>query len=187
MKLTLTLVGIHANKTIRLNKHQFVNGICTLDGAAQEVEMAAKILGRCYGAKTRDELDGLQRNSQAAPQQGNPNGLSGGLVRSPGKVLAERDLRRDGLDNDKPAAGQAGVGADGLGHEDPGIHPEKVRAIARVVSAFDPLNKDHWTEDGLPSVEIVSQVLEDHDITRRMIDVACPGLTLEKVAEASEL
>lgn len=187
MKLTLTLTGAYAGKTVRLNHHQFVDGVLILEGGAQAVETAARILDRCYGAKTRDQLDGFQHQPSPASQSGNPKGVSGGLNGSPGKVLAEGDLRRDGLDNDDSAAGSAGVLSSGSGPADTGLHPDKVRKIARAVALLDAENPDHWTQEGLPSVEVISQSLHDHDITRKMIEVAAPGLTRQKVAEALEL
>lgn len=187
MKITLVLTGFYAGKTVMLNRHQFVNGECTLEGQAAQLEFAVRYLERCYGAKQKDQIGGIQY--QHTPPEGprNPEGISGRVNGPAREVHAEGDLRSVGLGLSKPAEGDAGMGASGGGQPDTGLHPDKVRKIAKAVAGLDPKTDAHWTEDGVPAVEVISAAISDQNLTRKMIEVAAPGVTRETVADATDL
>lgn len=187
MKLTLVLTGHYAGKTVRLNNHQFVDGECTLEGTAQQIEGAARYLERCYCAKQKDQISGVQHHNAAAAGSGNPEGLSGGELRPTGQVPNPNSLFSDGHDPLLPSDGGAGMGASGSGQEDSGLHPDKVAKIAKAIAGLDPKVDDHWTDAGLPSVEVISAAIADQNLTRKMIEVVAPNITREKVAEAADL
>lgn len=48
-------------------------------------------------------------------------------------------------------------------------------AIQTAVKKLDPAVPEQWTEDGLPSVDFVSQAVSNQTVTREMIAAACPG------------
>ena len=187
MKLTLVLTGTHAGKTIKLNRKQFVNGECTLVGNAAELEFAARYLERCYGAKQKDQMNGVQYLNAPPAGPGNPEGVSGDQLRPSGEVHSEDGVLGNGHDPLGPTDGSPGMGAGGSGQSDSGLLPESVTKIRKALEVLDVKNDEHWTDAGLPSVEVVAKAIGDPQINRKMIDVVAPGWTREKAAEAADL
>lgn len=53
--------------------------------------------------------------------------------------------------------------------------------IAKTLLELDATNDDHWTTDGLPRVEVISE-LAGIPVTRKQITDAAPGLTRQRLA-----
>lgn len=50
--------------------------------------------------------------------------------------------------------------------------PTRIKAA---LEALDPKDNSAWTEQGLPKVEAVCQLVEDNEVTRADIEAALPG------------
>jgi hypothetical protein len=197
MKLTVVLSGPRAGFTGTLSRHKFLNGECIIEGPPQAVESASRYLARSHEAfpagseelraRMKGSIHGIQRDTSKDRQPGNPDGVSGSELRPTGPVRAEGDVQRGGHDPVSAAAGGAGLGAGGSGHADTGLHPDKVKALRKAIRALDPKVDEHWTEDGLPSIETISTATSDQNVTRRMIEVVEPKFTREAAREAAEL
>lgn len=73
--------------------------------------------------------------------------------------------------------------AAGDGHQDTGLLPEQVAAIRRSLNALDPMNDEHWGEDGKPSIEVMAAATGIPALNRAMIDAVMPDFNREVAAE----
>lgn len=193
MKVDVVLTGIHSGKTILLAGKQFVGGKYTVEGAPIEVEGQLRYLSRMYQAhpvgsaelakaQERDKQHGIQHHAQAATGQRDAEAVQGGVGGSAGPVSGAGNDGGAGPERDSSAGSPVLVAAGG-GLQDSGLLPEQVARLRGMLRKLDPQNDKHWTEDGLPSVEVVAEALVDPSISRAMIDVAAPGFNREKATE----
>jgi hypothetical protein len=192
MKVVVYLTGAREGKTILLRRYNFVEGRYVVDGTAQEAESTLRYLRRVYQAMPAEEYrtwkeaqDGVQHNPSEVAGQRCPEGVQGGERESAGQVSSVGDVL-----SDKPVGaegGGAGVGSSGSGHSDAGLQPNEIAKIRKAMSVLDVKNDAHWTAEGQPSVEALSEMLRDQGITRRVIDAVDAGFTREKVAEVADL
>lgn len=49
-----------------------------------------------------------------------------------------------------------------------------MNAIRTALARLDPNNNEHWTEDGKPAIEPISDMLADPALNRAMLDAAAP-------------
>lgn len=52
--------------------------------------------------------------------------------------------------------------------------------IRAALELLDPKDNSAWTEQGLPKVEAVCQLVEDNEVTRADIEAAFPGFTRQQ-------
>jgi hypothetical protein len=197
MKLTVVLSGPRAGFTGTLKRHNFVKGETVIEGTPQQVEAAARYLARTHQAfpagsaelkaRMKGKANGVQHLVSATGQPGNPNGVQGHVDGQTGPIQAQGDVQRDGHDSGQAPAGREGLGAGGSGQSDSGLHPDKVKAIRKAIRDLDPKVDEHWSDEGLPSIEVVSAVTNDKNVTRRMIEVVEPKFNREAAKEAAEL
>lgn len=152
------------------------DGVITLQGNISDVDALTKYLGRCYAAFPEGSEE-LARHGKGEVHPGGGDGQAGSDVpglqqgqQGPAQVPADQGSGADGT----PAAGAGGV-PGGDGQQDPGYDGEarKQEAVRQAVSRLDPLNDEHWTQEGLPRVDVVSNILSRPDLTRKELnDVA---------------
>lgn len=212
-QMRLVLTGVRKNWSGVLNAKEFRNGVATVGGTAAELEMCARYFSRTYSAypdgsdelkaaqaadearapkaAKKEEADGVQHPPAPVAGPGNPEGLSGNEPGSTGTVPGADSVPGVGHDPAKSPAGDSGLGADRSGPEHTGLHADKVAKLVKALAALDHKVDAHWTEAGLPSIEVISAAISDLDVTRKMIEVIAPDLTREKladkVAETSDL
>ena len=192
MRVTVHLTGAREGKTISLRRYNFVKGQYVVEGSAQEVDSTLRYLSRVYKAFPLEEFkawkeaqNGAECTVPEAPEQRSSEAVQGGVGEPAGGVQTSGDVQRDG-----PVGGEAGsegLGTGGSGHTDAGLQPDQVAKIKTALTALDVKNDAHWTSDGLPAVEAVSDMLRDQGITRKVIETVAPEWTREKALEALEL
>jgi len=68
--------------------------------------------------------------------------------------------------------------------------PEKVapvnKKLAKAVAALDHANPEHWTLEGLPSIEAVANLYGSADVTRKDIKAAAPNVVRVVVDEGND-
>lgn len=50
-----------------------------------------------------------------------------------------------------------------------------MRAIQAAILKLDPKADEQWTQDGLPSVDYISEAVKNQAVTRDMIDAVAPA------------
>lgn len=193
MKIDVVLTGFHAGKSIELAGKSFVGGRYTVQGNAVEVETQLRYLARTYqafpvgsaeleAAQKRDEAHGIQHHAPKGEQQSGAERLRAGEFRPAGQVQETGAVPGTGPGG-SASDGDSGVRSGGSGHEHSGLQPEQVAALRILLRKLDPKNDAHWTEEGLPSVEVVSQAAADQSIDRATINAVAPGFTRERAVE----
>ena len=162
----LILTGGRKGKTCVLGRQfKFQDGIMHLSGSTPDVEAMTLYLGRCYEAYPEGsvELEAAngKRDLQETPKEHKEHAVSGD-VQPPGPGAAE-EKTTDGAGHDDAEAGEAGVRAEGDGHQ----------AIREALSQLDTVNDKHWTAEGLPAVVAVAEIL-GMVVTREEITAVAP-------------
>lgn len=174
----LVLTGGREGYTGRLGNWFAQDGKITLVGTSPEVEGQTLYLGRTYRAypEGSDELTAYRErcNGKSSVQKGAEPGPAGSDVgglsaQQPGPAPSPAD---NGSGTDGAAPAGAGSVPNGSGPEHAG-HDQKIR---EAVTQLDPANDDHWTQEGLPRVDAVANILGKQDITRRDLIRAAAGM-----------
>ncbi len=197
--LDLVLTGGRTGATCVLNNKQFVKGVMRLKGSREQLEPVISYYGRVYhafphGSKELEtaqvrDAEGRkpngQHNADKAAQSGSANGVDGtGANANAGQHQAATGTAvQHGADHDAQA-GSAGVRSNRDGHGDTGIRagqesqqqqsdaPGDLTKIRAAVLALDGSNNDNWTQEGKPTVDAVSNAMNDPQVTRKLIDAA---------------
>lgn len=204
VKVTLCLGGRLAGKNAKLNGYFFEKGRLTIEGGRDQVESLSKYFERSYqaypeghprlaelaeacaaadkvAAAEREVPSGepdLQESAEpgqaATPAAGEVQPDGGGTPEVPGDDGAGATGDPGGSESDVP---------DGDGHTDPRLpveeeEPEHARHRG-AVAALNPEDDTHWTEDGLPAIEAVAELLGDGSATRETIEGVAAGFTRE--------
>lgn len=174
----LVLTGGREGYTGKLGNWFAREGKITLVGTPAEVEGQTLYLGRSFRAyqEGSDELAAYRERCngkssvQEAAQPGTANPNVGGLpTQQPGPPPAQAD---NGSGADDAASAGTGSVSDGSGPE----HTGNDQKIREAVMALDVANDDHWTQEGLPRVDAVANILGKQDITRRDLTRAAAGM-----------
>lgn len=189
----LVLVGPRSGKSVVLNAYEFVNGVCVLQGDPAAVAGAVHYLSRCYNAhpegsqehqkalvdweKAQQEASGGQRNPQSSADSDASAEVRGSGQPDGGGAPPEG---ADEQPNDAdPEAGAAGGVPGGNGHPDARVPPEVPdefsARVKEAVGRLDHTNDEHWTDEGLPRVSAVSEILGEN-VSRQQLGVVCPDL-----------
>jgi hypothetical protein len=176
IKRKLILTGARDGFTGLLSKQWWAeNGVITLVGDQQTVDGLTRYLGRRYQAYPEGELDGTGE-IHARPQPRTPDPDAAGLPAQqsgPAPLSADHSGRADA-----PPAATPGRVPGGNGHADTGSRAQKQREeIRQAVTRLDPLNDEHWTQDGLPRVDVVAEAVGRADLTRRDLNKAASDMT----------
>jgi len=198
MTITLVLAGHYAGETMKIKRHQFVNGEMTFTGTGEQIFGVALYLKR-YNAHMQGspELADAQRvyaeemekkhgkrdtagSDKSGEQPVESNVQSSGS--GPTEVQASA---RDGAVD--PEAGSEGVLPNGSGlqdsGDDDGSNQERLSnnlRLEKIIHSLNPDNDDHWTQAGKPRLTVIEDALDgDTGITRADIDNAAPGFDRE--------
>lgn len=187
-RIVLVLSGALTGHTGILNGRSFKNGRCEIVDAADKLPGAEHYFRTCYQAFKDGSTELKQAQDRWAAHLKSkevPNGqhqVPAGTVGNEDAAVPS-SVRSDGQ---RPGSEAAAVGvgpaavpaggaesvADGNGPKSPQVPDgELVAKIQDAVAKLDPKVKDHWSEDGKPSVEAVSAILT-FPATRADIDSA---------------
>lgn len=204
MQYTFRIFGPNKGKSIRLGNHQFMDGICRLNGAPEHMGHVQRVLSY-YGAfamgtdeyaaalkaEEGDSADGAGR-AEEGTEPGPAAAVSGEVQSEGGEPAPQADEDRGGY-ADGPEGG-SGVRAEGRGREDAGVpqfeDPSSVKApespkgeanmaLAAAVMKLDPENDEHWTKAGLPALAAVESAFGRAGVTRKDVEAAKPGWSRE--------
>jgi len=156
--ITLIATGGRQGKTFQRNGFQFVNGKCPLRGDLEKLAGPISYLGRTIRAypENSDELiRAAEQGLYTFPE-----------VESDDPDPVEED--QDNFDEDEI-----------IEESDEDIGDINRRKIAHALLELDPKNEEHWTEDGKPSVDVVSKLSGVHEVTRVDIDFINPEFSRE--------
>lgn len=159
------LVGSLEGKTINLGGHQFVDGVFEMTGPEPHIapsETDAKLKAE-YLAKTYQAFpEGSQALEEARARLKNDEA-------PPGEVdLEKREREQQDEQQQREPTERARQGA-----------------IRTAIAKLDPENDEHWTSQGLPSVEVVRTLAEDDKVSRADISNLAPNLTREEAKKAA--
>ena len=117
---TLILAGHFADQTIKLGRHQFVDGRLNLDGPKADVDGITRYLNRCYQAWPEGspelEVKDDGKCDPALPREDSvDNAVSGDS--EPAVDRSEEEAAPVGVGDATPEAGNPGLEADGAGVE----------------------------------------------------------------------
>lgn len=198
--IELVLTGKRSGQTMLLNGHSFVNGVARVVAYPESIEPFLTLMGRRYHAYVRGSAalaaaqapngqnDGLLSDLQAdsSPVDGAPAPVQGPGDNGAGSLPGAGTLQRE-LDAGSEAGGP-GLVPGGAGHADAGLgqgmesgsqreSDALIRAVQEAVQKLDFRADEHWSQDGLPSVEVVAEAVKTPTLTRDMISAFCPGYT----------
>ena len=191
MKFVLT--GFYAGKTMKINHIDFVKGEADVKGELAKMGGVIAYLAT-YNAFPvgSDELTAAQKRDRT--NKGGTNGtdpiLDGQAGESPSGVPT--DISDPGTGSGQGATGASTDGA-GSGSEGDGVSggregdegkPEVpsdpiVLKIIDGIRSLDPSNDEHWTDAGLPRVDMVATASGVVNVTRKDIASAIPGWSRE--------
>lgn len=202
MKTTLHLTGAYAGQTIKLGSHQFVEGKCVLEGNGVDVDSALKVLGRSYQAfpAGSDELVAAQSRDSKVKGPTNVNVSSSpadGKPGNPASLVGDHEPARAAGSSEaaviKPgpllsaSAGDTGLVSDGPGTEITGLQPAQVKKIKDALALLDPGVDAHWSEAGLPSIEMLVDITKDQTINRAAVSFVAPELNRVAAQTAKDI
>lgn len=200
MQVVMVLTGAHAGKNIVLANREFRKGKHLAVGQPHELEALTRYFARTYQAFVEGTPDLKIAQARDAKKAGNDGVLNhaeeglagdradqvqGGVGGQAGEVRQEGAASSPGLDPNA-AGGTPGLVPGGSGHEDAGLHPDEVNKIRLMLRKLDPKVDDHWSAEGLPSVETVAQAMNKPDLSRAMIDAAAPAFNRDRARELKE-
>ena len=213
MQFEFRLFGPRKGQTVRLNGHQFVNGICTLVQSSVNLGTASRVFS-FYGAYARgtpeydaamaaeEALDnGTNEVPEASIEGANPAAQAGVGPDGAGPAeVAADDSRGDAEPN---RAGGSSGDPSGDGHEHSGVpkFPEDAdyRAeepassvntdIVAALRKLDPEVDSHWVmtgaHKGKPKLQAVEDAYGKAGLTRQDIEAAAPGWNRDASIEAA--
>lgn len=190
MKLILT--GHYAGRTIDLNGYKFVNGELTLKGEMTKMEGVINYF-RTYNAflAGSDELAQAQaRDANKGDTDGTDTVLDGQSGTDTGGVSTDitgtgtgSGPESGGASPDGAGSGSEGNGVQGGREVDEGqaavTSDPTVLKIIDGLKSLDPTNDDHWTDAGLPRVDVIAQASGVVNVTRKDIAAAIPNFNRE--------
>ena len=212
MQFTFRLFGPRKGQTMVLNRHQFVNGICTLVQSSENMGTAARVFS-FYGAYAygTPEYDAAMAKEEAANGADDPSppsiegadpavpasaGPDGAGPSEGGAVPSAVDAGAGGTDPADP-----GTSGDGYEHsrfpkfpEDKDYRAEEPAStvnaeVAAAVHKLDPDVDSHWVQTGahkgLPKLTAVEDAYGKNTLTRQDIESATPGYNRAAAAEAA--
>jgi hypothetical protein len=161
------LTGSLEGQTINLGGHQFVDGFYEFVGPEPQISPSL-------------EEAGLKAIYLAKSYQAYPEGS---------QALAEAQER---LRNNQAPAGEVNVGEREQAHQneagDKLVSGRVAEGLIRTaITQLDPNNDEHWTGQGLPSVEAVRTLSANKDISRQDIQNLAPNLTREEATRIAAL
>lgn len=173
----LVLHGHYAKKTVKLRDIQFVRGEAVLPGNYAQNEGIIIYMGRCYQAypEGMSPQEGEEHASKVpATALGHKTKEIPGAGESTGTKLSPQGPE-DGEGDGGAEGGGTGSIPEGNGHEDPRIYTRLQEAL----NGLDPKNDLHWTQKGLPSLQVLETILGGGGVTRKEIEAAIPGFSRE--------
>jgi hypothetical protein len=212
MRFEFRLFGPRKGQTMVLNGHQFVDGICILTQASDNMGTAARVFS-FYGAYARGtqeydaalaaeeaengavEVDppSVEGPDPAVPASAGPDGAG------PSEGAADASIADVGSGGTDPSS----AGTSGDGHEHAGVpqFPEDAdyRAeeppstvdvdIKAAVMKLDPEIDGHWVmtgaHKGKPKLQAVEDAYGKAGLTRQDIEAATPGWNRDAALEAA--
>lgn len=163
----------------------FKNGEAELDGDYSTIGGLLKYMERCYKAypeghpAIRKDLEenGISK-PDPSPQQ-HSNQEVQGQARPTGQEASPIPAN-DGSSAAPSGDSSSGGISSGDGHSNAGVHSgeeeedSEQSRISETLKLLDHDNDSHWTADGLPAVEAVSQLCKDVPITRKKLNAYAP-------------
>lgn len=196
LSVKMVLTGKYAGETVKMHGKQFTNGVVLVRAAnKQDLEPQMRWLERMCQAFAEgsqalkdaqdhwETINGVQHKVHMPPEQRNSAGVGSGQPSAAGGVPENAPANRDGVITNGPAPGDEGLRSNRSGHEHTGLRPEQMTAIRKALSDLDPLNDSHWTDSGLPSVEVVANVVADQTVSREVLRSVEPDFNREKALE----
>lgn len=162
------LVGPHEGKTITLGGHRFVDGVFeygpNADGVAPSQEEATR-KGRFLAKSYQAYLEGPELNAARA----RANGDKDAPALEPRLDVANREDEEQANREPSGAGGEAAKAAT-----------QRKGAVRTALTKLDATKDEHWTGQGLPSVEAVRELSGNKDVSRQDIGELAPNLNREE-------
>lgn len=163
MKLIST--GPREGKTFKVLGVQFVDGIAEIPGNSSQHGGKLRLLQKRYAVYAANRVPrGLLKNDGISQPQAsserNKNQSVPSEVRPHGEEAASPETT-DGGESTQTQAGPAADVPSGDGHEHAGLteqEQEQSKRISKALNRLDPTDDTHWTSDGSPMVEVVSEI-----------------------------
>lgn len=192
-RTVFVLAGHYSGKTINLNGHQFTNGVCEIWCPGDIVPFVKRSLAsyqaypeRSYElelAQKRDAEYGIRDNSNTSTRDRESAKVSS-LNQQAGS-WSSPETTNERLPNANVDKRDAGSISKGNGREDARVSEitaEIDYRLKEVIESLDPDEEDHWTSEGLPSIEAV-QAGYGPNVTREDITVSGENWNKEKALE----
>lgn len=193
MKLIMT--GHYAGKTVKINGHDFVNGVLEMKGDMKAMDGVINYF-RTFNAFLAGSDELAEAQARDALNKGGPTNGAGTILAGEGPDTS--GVQANGSD---PIAGSgsepigdsvptgSGSSGDGVsGGREGGSTSEtvdpQVLKIQDSLKALDPTADDHWTDAGLPRVDAIATATGIPNVTRKDIEKAIPGWNREAALAA---
>lgn len=184
-RILFELTGHYAGKSVVLSGKEFRDGYCEVWCQAENAPFVKRSLSHYAAfpvpsleleeAKKRDYENGLRNQASTAERDRKPAEVQS--VHEPSSEVPAPQSSDDGSADAQPETWGAGLLPEGDGHEDPRI-PEVTGEIdfrlKEVIQSLDPEEEDHWTAEGLPSIEAVEKAF-GNNLTREELNISGQG------------
>ena len=181
LEVTFQLHGHYAGRTVKLGKHQFVNGRVTYKGSPEDMLLLGRSLERNWCAlpvgdpRFDKESDHGKRGVQKDEKQSDGQQPVLGDVQPDGEGAQAGDAADNGSGAGEAATGSAGTVPTGDGSQE-GVNLKLQKALKKL----DPKDDTHWTKDGKPALSAVEKLYGASDFARSDVELAAPGLKRAK-------
>lgn len=203
MKFTFIIVGPQAGCTRRIGRHLYEKGELTLSLGEMEVTPFCSYMAT-YSAYLKGSLAHTEAqviyekeveriNGQRATEK--PKRVVGGNPAVHGRTRAEEGNALEGSGHAAPkdVDPTPQLGTDGGGSSARRVASEMSASqvkLHNIIHAMDSTNDDHWTQAGLPRLNVIEDAMGSTDLTRADVEVVAPGWNrdkakAEKAAEVS--
>lgn len=213
MQFEFRLFGPRKGQTVVLNKHLFMNGICTLVQSSENMGTAARVFSfyMAYARGTPEydaalaaeeaEANGTDEIPEASLEGIDSTAPAG--VQPDGGGPSEGSADVSGVDAETRGADPSIAGPTGDGHEHAGVPkfpedkdyraeepPSSVNtSVANAIRKLDPDVDSHWVmtgaHKGKPKLQAVEDAYGKAGLTRQDIEAAMPGYNRRAASEAA--
>jgi hypothetical protein len=165
MAVTLVLHGHFKGRDVVLNSIPFKKGVAKLPGTFAQNEGVISLMGRSYQAYP----EGMSPEEGAANAEQTPASVIGDAARdiAPAPVLSRFAPKGSPEYIEKK--------------EQPAVEGESPKLVD-VLNTLDPENDEHWTQNGLASLDVVSEAVGEH-VSRKDIEDAAPDFNRDVARE----
>lgn len=191
MKFVLT--GHYAGKTMTINHVDFINGEADVKGDLAKLgglinylaTFNAFLVGsdELAAAQERDRLNKGETNGTDTVLDGQSGEDPSGAPANVSGTGTGSGPESGGASPDGAGSGSEGNGVQGGREVDEGqaavTSDPTVLKIIDGLKSLDPTNDDHWTDAGLPRVDVIAQASGVVNVTRKDIAAAIPNFNRE--------